>query len=119
VPELHPQTLPVVDAPPAALTVATRWTQAWATHPPGTTTQSWVDGLRPYTTNEYLGVLSTVDPANVPASRVTGSARAVLVSPDSVRVDVPTDAVELQVLVVNTGQDWKVAGYDRADASAR
>ena len=115
VPELTPQTLAPSQAPRAALTAATRWTEAWARHPAGATTQTWVNGLRPYTTDEYLGVLSTVDPANVPASRVTGPARAVLVSPRSVRVEVPTDAVDLVVLVVNTGgTEWKVAGYDRA-----
>ena len=120
--ELTPAALPLSKAPPAALTVATKWTQAWARHPAGTTTQSWVGGLMPYTTPEYLGVLTTVDPANVPANKVTGPARAVAVSPSSVRVDVPTDALTLVVLVVNTGADagpgaadeWRVAGYDRA-----
>jgi hypothetical protein len=115
VPELTPETLAPSQAPRAALTAATRWTEAWARHPAGATAQTWVNGLRPYTTDEYLGVLSTVDPANVPATRVTGPARAVLVSPRSVRVEVPTDAVDLVVLVVNTvGTEWKVAGYDRA-----
>ena len=115
VPELTPKTLPPAAAPRAALTAATRWTEAWARHPAGTTTESWINGLRPYTTDEYLGVLASIDPANVPASKVTGTARAVLVSPSSVRVEVPTDAVKLVVLVVNTGgTDWRVAGYDRA-----
>jgi hypothetical protein len=115
VPELTPRTLPPAEAPRAAITTATRWTEAWARHPAGTTTASWINGLRPFTTDEYLGVLSTVDPSNVPASKVTGTARAVLVSPSSVRVEVPTDAVKLVVLVVNTGgTDWRVAGYDRA-----
>ncbi|WP_028934078.1 hypothetical protein [Pseudonocardia spinosispora] len=118
VPELRPTVLPPAEAPQAALTVATRWTQAWAKHPTGTSTQTWVNGLKPYTTEEYLGVLSTVDPTNIPANKVTGPARAVLVSPNSVRVEIPTDAVKLVVLVVNTtegGSTWKVAGYDRAD----
>jgi hypothetical protein len=121
-PALTPTRLPNDAAPPAALIVATRWTQAWARHPAGTTSQSWVARLKPYTTDEYLGLLATVDPSNVPASRVSGPAKAILVSPDSVRVEVPTDAVDLVVLVVNTARqgdtdDWKVAGYDRADAS--
>lgn len=123
--ELTPAALPLAKAPPAALTVATKWTQAWAKHPPGTTTQSWVGGLMPYTTPEFLGVLTTVDPSNVPATKVTGSARPVQVSPSSVRVDVPTDALTLVVLVVNTGagadpgtaEQWRVAGYDRAAPS--
>ncbi|MGI8816280.1 MAG: hypothetical protein ACR2G2_13660 [Pseudonocardia sp.] len=112
--ELTPVILPPSQAPAAALTTATRWTQAWAKHPKGTTTDSWLKGLRPWTTEEYLGVLETVDPANVPATRVTGSARAVSVSPKSVRIEVPTDALTVLVLVTDTGNEWRVAGYDRA-----
>ncbi len=117
--ELTPTQLPVAQAPPAALTAATKWTQAWAKHPDGTTTQTWVKGLRPWTTEEYLGMLSTVDPANVPATKVTGPAKAVAVSPKSVRAEVPTDAVTLLILVTLTdGGEWRVAGYDRATAPA-
>src|SRR5207302_11319516 len=97
--ELTPSALPLSKAPAAALTVATKWTEAWAKHPPGTTTQSWVNGLKPFTTEEYLSVLTTVDPANVPATKVTGPARAVAVAPSSVRGDVPTDAVTPVLLV--------------------
>lgn len=116
--ELTPAQLPLAQAPPAALTAAMKWSQAWAKHPDGTTTQTWVKGLRPWTTSEYLSVLSTVDPANVPATKVTGAAKAVAVSPKSVRVEVPTDALTLLVLVTETGGEWRVAAYDRATAPA-
>ncbi|GAA4896927.1 hypothetical protein GCM10023203_59330 [Actinomycetospora straminea] len=113
--ELRPRTLPLADAPPVALAVAQRWTQAWATHPPGTTAAQWSAGLAPYTTDEYLAVLSSVDPANVPGTRVTGPAQAVEVRPEAVRVQVPTDAVRLELLLVQVGPgDWRVSGYDRA-----
>lgn len=113
VPELTPTTLPVSRAPAQALQVASRWSRAWVRPAPGVTAQEWLDGLRPYTAEEYLGVLSAVDPANVPAGRVTGEARAVRVSPRSVQVEVPTDALTLLVLVVDTEQGWRVAGYER------
>jgi hypothetical protein len=114
-PELTPVTLPLSSVPPAAITVATRWTQAWATHPPGTTPDRWSAGLAPFTTPEYLGVLSSVDPSNVPGTRVTGPAQAVEVRPDAVRVQVPTDAARLELLLVQVGPgDWRVSGYDRA-----
>jgi hypothetical protein len=114
-PELTPTVLPPSAAPPAALGVAQRWASAWADHPAGVSGAQWSDRLRPYTTDEYLPVLASVDPANVPSSRVTGPPRAVEVHPESLRVDVPTDAVTLQLLVVQVGQgDWRVAGYDRA-----
>ncbi|OLT10352.1 hypothetical protein BJF78_29025 [Pseudonocardia sp. CNS-139] len=112
--ELTPTTLPVSRAPAAALEVAARWTAAWVRPPDGTPAQEWLEGLRPTTTDEYLGVLSGVDPANIPATRVTGEPRAVQVSPRSVRVEVPTDALTLVLLVTDTESGWRVAGYDRA-----
>ena len=113
--ELTPTTLPLTAAPQEALGVAQRWATAWATHPAGITGAQWSDALRPYTTDEYLPTLAEVDPANIPSSRVTGTPRAVEVRPESMRVAVPTDAVTLQLLLVQVGPgDWRVAGYDRA-----
>jgi len=113
--ELTPTTLPVADVPPVALAVAQRWTEAWATHPPGVTPEQWTAGIAPYTTEEYLAVLASVDPANVPGTRVTGPAQAVEVRPEAVRVQVPTDAVRLELLLVQSAPgDWRVSGYDRA-----
>lgn len=114
VPELAPSALPLSQAPPAALDVARRWSAAWVRPPAGTTTEQWVDGLRELTTPEYLAVLGGVDPANVPASSVTGPPRPVRVAASSVQAEVPTDALTLLVLVVETEQGWRVAGHDRA-----
>ena len=113
VPELEPTTLPVSAAPAAALQVASRWARAWVRPPDGTTAAKWLDGLRSTTTDEYLGVLSGVDPGNIPATRVTGAAKAVSVAPRSLRVQVPTDAVTLVITVVDTDTGWRVSGYDR------
>jgi hypothetical protein len=113
VPELEPTTLPVSAAPAAALQVASRWARAWVRPPDGTTAAMWLDGLRSTTTDEYLGVLSAVDPGNIPATKVTGAAKAVSVSPRSLRVQVPTDAVTLVITVVDTDTGWRVSGYDR------
>ena len=113
-PALTPEQLPVSAAPAEALSTARSWAAAWVNHPDGTTNEQWVAGMRAYTTDEYLGVLSAVDPANVPASRVTGSPRATRVAPRSVQVEVPTDTVRLSVLVVDTDGGWRVSGYDRA-----
>lgn len=114
VPDLTPTTIPTSRAPAAALEVAARWSAAWLRPPAGTTTEAWVEGLSPSTTEEYLGVLSAVDPANIPATRVTGEPRAVSVAANSVEVEVPTDALTLLVLVVLTDDGWRVSGYDRA-----
>lgn len=114
VPDLEPSTLPLAQAPAAALDVASRWAAAWVRPPDGTAAQQWLDGLRPLTTDEYAGVLSGVDPGNIPATSVTGQPRPVLVATHSVKVEVPTDALTLVVLVVETPAGWRVAGYDRA-----
>ena len=114
VPELEPTTLPVSAAPATALQVASRWARAWVRPPDGTAPAKWLDGLRTTTTDEYLGVLAGVDPSNIPATRVTGAAKAISVSPRSLRVQVPTDALTLVVTVVDTDDGWRVSGYDRA-----
>ena len=111
--ELEPTTLPVVGGAAAALQVASRWARAWVRPPDGTTAARWLDGLRTTTTDEYLGVLSGVDPGNIPATKVTGAAKAVSVSPRSLRVQVPTDALTLVITVVDTDTGWRVSGYDR------
>ncbi|WP_010232421.1 MULTISPECIES: hypothetical protein [unclassified Pseudonocardia] len=111
---LTPESRPVDQAPPQALEVARVWASAWVNHPEGMTAPQWVAGLRPYTTDEFLGVLAGVDPANVPASRVTGAATPVRVAPKSVEVEVPTDSIRLTILVVDTEAGWKVSRYDRA-----
>ena len=113
VPVLTPSSKPLVTAPSTALSVAERWAAAWVDHPQGITAQQWVDGLRPFTTDEYLGVLTGVDPANIPASKVVGEPKAVRVAPRSLQVDVPTNALTLRVLVVETEDGWRVAGYDK------
>ncbi|GAA1879539.1 hypothetical protein GCM10009836_71140 [Pseudonocardia ailaonensis] len=110
---LTPTTLPVNQAPASALQMAQNWTAAWANHPAGMTNAQWLAGLRPYTTDEYLPTLSNVDPANIPATRITGPATATKVSPASVTADVPTDVVTLKVTLVDTAAGWRVSGYDR------
>jgi hypothetical protein len=113
VPDLVPTTLPPSSADPAALDVAARWTAAWVRPAEGTTAAQWLEGLRPLTTEEYLGLLATVDPANIPATQVTGAPRPVRVAESSVQAEVPTDAVTLLVLVVRTELgEWRVSGYD-------
>lgn len=114
VPELTPSPIPLSRAPEEAIEVAARWSAAWVRPAEGTTAAKWLDGLRATTTDEYLGVLSGVDPGNIPATRLTGEPRPVRVAASSVHVEVPTDTLTLIVLVVDTEDGWRVADYDRA-----
>lgn len=112
--ELTPSALPLGSAPDAAVDVAADWAAAWVRPAEGVTAAQWVEGLRPYTTQEYLGVLATVDPVAIPATAVTGPPVPVSVAAGSVEAEVPTDALTLVVLVVRTANDdWRVSGYDR------
>ena len=101
-------------APPEALATARRWAQAWVHHPDGITAEQWTEQLRPHTTEEYLPLLRSVDPANIPSRAVTGPPRAVSVTANSVQVDVPTDGALLRLTVIRTALGWRVAGYERA-----
>jgi hypothetical protein len=112
-PSSEPSPLPLSQAPSEALVAAERWTKAWVRPPDGTSTKQWLDGLRPLTTVQYLGVLSGVDPENIPATKVTGKAKAVRVADRNVQAEVPTDALTLRILLVEDENGWEVAGYDR------
>lgn len=110
-----PLAQPTSAAPnPDALNVAKLWAQAWVNHPAGITNAQWLDTLRPYTTDEYLPQMSTVDPSNIPASRVTGDPVATTSFTSSVQVDIPTDGPKLSITVLRTDAGWRVSGYDQA-----
>lgn len=98
----------------AALKVAKKWAQAWVNHPKGVSSEEWIEGLAPYTTEEYLPVIESVDPANVPATKVTGEPKATASYTKSVEVQIPTDGPKLQISVVRTHEGWRVAQYQEA-----
>src|SRR3954454_8455528 len=84
-PSSEPSPLPLDEAPPEALVAAERWAKAWGRPPDGTPARRWLAGLRPLTPVQSLGVLSGVDPANIPATKVTGKAEAVRVADRNVQ----------------------------------
>lgn len=100
---------------PVALEIAGKWAAAWVEHPDGITNEQWLEGLRPYTTKEYLPVMSTVDPANIPSTKVTGEPSAASSFSKSVKAIVPTDGVRLLLTVVRTDEGWRVAHYEQAE----
>lgn len=110
-----PLVQPTSAAPnPDALNVAKQWALAWVNHPAGITNAQWLDGLRPYTTEEFLPQMSTVDPNNIPASRVTGEPTATQSFTSSVQALVPTDGPKLSITVAQTPAGWRVTEYDQA-----
>ncbi|MCP3801169.1 hypothetical protein NLX83_18065 [Allokutzneria sp. A3M-2-11 16] len=109
----NPLAAPVPAAPAAeALTVAEAWTKAFVTHPDGITAQQWLAALRPHSTEEQMAVLGTVDPANVPATAVTGKPTAGNSTTSSVEVTVPTDKGAIKLYVIRVPeQGWRVSYY--------
>ncbi|GLY68220.1 hypothetical protein Atai01_48390 [Amycolatopsis taiwanensis] len=95
--------------------MANLWARAWVNHSAGLTPAQWLDGLRPYTTEEYLASkMSTVDPANVPATAVTGDPVVVSSYTSSVQVVIPTNGPKLSITVSRTDAGWRVSEYDQA-----
>jgi hypothetical protein len=99
---------------PEAVNVAKQWATAWVNHPAGISNANWLNGMRAMTTDEFLPVMSTVDPSNIPATRVTGDPAVTSSYTSSVQVVVPTDGPKLSITVVNTGAGWRVADYNQA-----
>jgi hypothetical protein len=106
---------PTTAAAPEALAVADAWARAWVHHPQGMTNDQWVAQLAPLTTDEYVPQLRSVDPANIPATVVTGKAEPVTASARAVDVTVTTDGPKLKLTVISTEVGWRVSAYDRVD----
>jgi hypothetical protein len=109
-----PQTPTSAPPSPQALDVMTLWAKAWVNHPQGITNAQWLDGLRPYTTEEQIAIMSTVDPTNIPATQVTGPPTPKTSYTTSVEATVPTDNGVLTITVISTPQGWRVAKYEKA-----
>lgn len=99
---------------PEALDVARQWGEAWVDHPEGTTSEKWLKGLKPYTDEEYMVELATVDPANVPSTEVTGEPKATESFTNSLTVSLPTDGVTLSIKLIATPDGWRVISYEEA-----
>jgi hypothetical protein len=99
---------------PVAVEVALNWGTAWVKHD-GVTKDQWLAALEPYTTEEYLRAkMSTVDIANIGATRVTGTPVAKASYSGSLTVTLPTDGPKLEITLIKTATGWRVAGYEEA-----
>jgi hypothetical protein len=105
-----------VSAPPApaAVDVIKTWGKAWVNHPVGMTTTQWLAQLAPYTTQEFLPVMNSVDVANIKATAVTGPPTVTKSYTGSVEALLPTNAGQLDITAIDTPQGWLVASYTAA-----
>ncbi|MEU5780304.1 hypothetical protein [Micromonospora lupini] len=100
-------TAPVAKAAPAAAAFATAWAR------PGLDAARWLEGVTPLCVPRFAEQLRTVNPANLPASRITGRPRATYpVRDGGGQFAIPTDRGTLLVSVADIKGRWLVTGND-------
>ena len=116
--KLPPPTNAASAAPPAAdaQLIAELWAENWIKPPPDNDVNKWLAQLRPYTTEEFLAQMATIDPKNVPdkiTQRVTPKRSTV----SSADFEVGTDAgkVVITLIKLSPTNEWRVNGYTKAD----
>ena len=107
----QPGTRPAPPPLPQAVATATRFAAAWAR--PDLPADRWWNGVAPWCEQRFAALLRTVDPANIPARRVTGPPRpAAGHQPGLITYTVPTDAGTLTVTVAALAGTWQVTNND-------
>jgi hypothetical protein len=104
-------------APPEANAqlIAENWAETWIKPPPDNDVNKWLAELRPYTTEEFLAQMATIDPKNVP-SKLTPGVRPVRSTVSSADFEVSTDLgkVVITLIKVSPSNKWLVNGYTKA-----
>lgn len=116
--KLPPPTNAASAAPTAAdaQLIAELWAETWIKPPPDNDVNKWLAQLRPYTTEEFLAQMATIDPKNVP-DRLTPGVRAVRSTVSSADFEVSTDLgkVVIKLIKLSPTNEWRVNGYTKAD----
>lgn len=106
--EPSPQTSPGAPAPE---TVARSFATAWLDHR-DVTAEQWHAALRPLATADLTEKLTGVDPAGVPADRITGEPVVVPRNDSLVEVVIPVDSGELRLGLLAPEGRWQVDTVD-------
>lgn len=107
-PEPGPITAAGPPAPQEALRDAQGFMAGWVAHATAPTPGSWVAGMAPYTSPEYVGQLATIDPANVTAARLVGDPTVTRVDDAVVELDWPTDSGLIHLTLIHPTGPWQV-----------
>lgn len=109
-PSATPSSAPVN---PDARITADLWADAWITRPADDKSTTWLETLKPYTTEELLPQMATVDPRNLPTA-LDGVVTPKESHPDSVVFEVGLKGEgTLRMTVVKRADKWLVHKYDR------
>jgi hypothetical protein len=105
-------------APPAAdaQLVAELWAENWIKPPPDNDVTKWLAQLRPYTTEEFLAQMATIDPKNVP-DKITEkvSPKRSTVSSADFQVGTDVGKVLITLIKLSPSNEWRVNSYTKAD----
>jgi hypothetical protein len=116
--KLPPPTNSAQAAPPQtdAQLVAELWAENWIKPPPGNDVEKWLANLRPYTTEEFLAQMATIDPKNVP-DQITEKIAPVrsTVSSADFRVGTDSGKVVITLIKLSPSNEWRVNSYTKAD----
>jgi hypothetical protein len=104
-------------APPAAdaQLIAELWAENWIKPPPDNDVNKWLAQLRPYTTEEFLAQMATIDPKNVP-DKITQKVAAKRSTVSSADFEVGTDVGKVVITLIKLAPsgEWRVNGYTKA-----
>ncbi|MFD4670711.1 hypothetical protein ACFWNN_13310 [Lentzea sp. NPDC058450] len=115
--KLPPPSISASAAPPQAdaQLIAELWAENWIKPPPDNDVNKWLAQLRPYTTEEFLAQMATIDPKNVP-TKITQKVTAKKSYVSSADFEVGTDEGKVLITLVKTpSKDWRVNSYTKAD----
>lgn len=104
-------------APPQAdaQLIAELWAENWIKPPPDNDVNKWLAQLRPYTTEEFLAQMATIDPKNVP-DKITQKVTPKKSFVSSADFEVGTDVGKVVITLVKTpSNEWRVNSYTKAD----
>jgi hypothetical protein len=103
-------------APPQAdaQLIAELWAGSWIKPPPDNDVNKWLAQLRPYTTEEFLAQMATIDPRNVPKKYTNVTPKKSYVS--SADFEIGTDLGKVVITLVKAPDGkWRVNSYTKVD----
>ncbi|GLZ35850.1 hypothetical protein Lesp02_80370 [Lentzea sp. NBRC 105346] len=105
-------------APPEtdAQLVAELWAETWIKPPANNDVNKWLEQLKPYTTDEFLAQMATIDPRNVP-NKITEKVKPVKSTTSSIDFEVGTNIGKVRITLIKVQPDgkWRVNSYTKAD----
>lgn len=84
-----------------AVTAAVEFVRRWVRPTTGASREDWINEAAPYVVPEMVQALESIDPDNVPATKVTGKPRKLSQDGPRANVGVPTDAGPVLVVVLH------------------